>query len=176
MTVGSFGLTGSIRVNRGLPGRPESDRHLYAGFEETDMLRGEFEAAGESTPTALHEAYLDRLRETVETVGAETVGKRSGVDDEVILGLAEGEAPELTLEAAAAIIAADPEMPPGESIAAEARDILLMGMTTAVVDVDALAAGLDIDRDPKELQQKVEGRYPVTLAEYAHIHAFLERQ
>jgi len=140
------------------------------------MLRGEFESAGESTPTELHEAYLARLRETIETVGAETVATRSGVDDEVIRAVADGESPELTLEAAAAILAADPELPPGESIAAEARDILLMGMTTAVVDVDALAAGVDIDLDPKELQQKVEGRYPVTLAEYAHVHAFLERQ
>ena len=140
------------------------------------MLRGEFESAGESTPAELHEAYLARLRETIETVGAETVAKRSGVDDEVILAVANGETPELTLEAAAAILATDPELPPGESIAAEARDILLMGMTTAVVDVDALAAGVDVDLDPKELQQKVEGRYPVTLAEYAHVHAYLERQ
>jgi plasmid stability protein len=140
------------------------------------MLRGEFDSAGESTPAELHEAYLARLRETIETVGAETVAKRSGVDDQVVLAIADGETPELTLEAAAAVLAADPEMPPGESIAAEARDILLMGMTTAVVDVDALAAGVDVDLEPKELQQKVEGRYPVTLAEYAHVHAFLERQ
>ena len=140
------------------------------------MLRGEFDSAGESTPAELHEAYLARLRETIETVGAETVAKRSGVDDQVVLAIADGETPELTLEAAAAVLAADPEMPPGESIAAEARDILLMGMTTAVVDVDALAAGVDVDLEPKELQQKVEGRYPVTLAEYAHVHAYLERQ
>ena len=140
------------------------------------MLRGEFESAGESTPAELHEAYLERLGETIATVGAETVAKRSGVDDEVVLAIAGGETPELTLEAAAAILAAGPEMPPGESIAAEARDILLMGMTTAVVDVDALAAGVDVDLDPRELQQKVEGRHPVTLTEYAHVHAFLERQ
>ncbi|MEF8852088.1 MAG: DUF5791 family protein [Haloarculaceae archaeon] len=140
------------------------------------MLRGEFESAGDLTPAELREAYLDRLRETVSTVGAETVARRSGVDENVVAALADGESPELTLEAAAAVLAADPEMPPGESIAAEARDILLMGMTTAVVDVDALAAGVDVELDPKELQQKVEGRHPVTLAEYAHVHAFLERQ
>ena len=139
------------------------------------MLRGEFESAGELAPATLREAYFDRVREAVETVGVETAAKRSGVDETVLTALLDGESPELTLEAAAAVLAADPEMPPGESIAAEARDVLLMGMTTAVVDVDALAAGLDIDLDPKELQQKVEGRHPVTLAEYAHIHTYLER-
>lgn len=140
------------------------------------MLRGEFESAGELTPAELREAYLSRLRETVETVGVETVAKRSGVDEAVVGALADGESPELTLEAAAAILAADPEMPPGDTLAAEAHDILLMGMTAAVVDVDAVAAGVDIDVDPTEIQQKVEGRFPMTLAEYAHVHAFLERQ
>ena len=139
------------------------------------MLRGEFESAGELAPATLREAYFDRVREAVETVGVETAAKRSGVDRAVLAALTDGESPELTLEAAAAVLAADPEMPPGESIAAEARDVLLMGMTTAVVDVDALAAGLDIDLDPKELQQKVEGRHPVTLAEYARIHTYLEQ-
>jgi len=140
------------------------------------MLRGEFESAGDLSPAALHEAYLDRLRETIEAVGVETVARRSGVDEGIIAGLSAGESPELTLEAAAAILSADPELPSGEHVAAEARDILLMGMTTAVVDVDAVAAGIDLDVDPKEIQQKVEGRHPVTLAEYAHVHSFLEHQ
>ena len=139
------------------------------------MLRGEFASAGETSPAALHGTYLDRLRETVESVGVETVAKRSGVDEAVLEALVAGDRPELTLEAAASVLAADPESPPGETLAAEARDILLMGMTTAVVDVEALAAGLSVDLDPKELQQKVEGRHPVTLAEYARIHTYLER-
>ena len=137
------------------------------------MLRGEFEAGGQS-PEALHEAYLARLRGTVAAVGVETVSDRSGVDRDVVASLATGGAPELTLEAAAAILAADPDLPDGETLAAEARDILLMGMTTAVVDVDAVAAGVDLDVGPKTIQQKVEGRHPITLAEYAHVHAFLE--
>lgn len=137
------------------------------------MLRGEF-AAGRLSPEALHEAYLARLRETVDAVGVETVSERSGVDPSVVAALADGETPDLTVEAAAAVLGTDPDLPDGESVAAEARDILLMGMTTAVVDVEAVAAGLDIDVDPKEVQQKVEGRHPMTLAEYAHVHGFLE--
>jgi asparagine synthetase B (glutamine-hydrolysing) len=137
------------------------------------MLRGEF-AVGELSPEQLHEAYRERLRETVDTLGAETVAARSGVDRSVVSALANGEAPELTLEAAAAILGSDPELPAGETVAADARDRLLMGMTTAVVDVDAVAAGLDIDREPTAVQQKVEGRHPMTLVEYAHVRAFLE--
>ena len=140
------------------------------------MLRGEFESAGEQLPEELCESYLDRLRDTISTAGVESVSEQSGVDQTVISALADGESPELTLEAAASILATEDAMPTGESIAAEARDILLMGMTTAVVDVDAVAAGIAADMDPKEIQQKIEGRHPITLTEYATIHAFLERQ
>jgi len=137
------------------------------------MLRGEFESAAESSPEALHDAYLTVLRETVEDVGVDAVVEESGVERETVRAVAEGEKPELTLESAAAILAADPDRPDAGAIVAEALDILLMGMTTAVVDVDGVAAGIDREMDPKEVQQKIEGRYPITLAEYAAIHAFL---
>jgi hypothetical protein len=138
------------------------------------MLRGEFESAGEQSAEELRSAYGDVLAETVESVGADTVVSRSGVDREVVEAIAAGEEPELTLEAAAAVLSTDPDRPDGETIKMEALDILMMGMTTAVVDVEALAVGLDDAMDPKEIQQKVEGRYPITLAEYAAIHSFLE--
>lgn len=140
------------------------------------MLRGEFESAGDQSPAALREAYYTRLREAIGAVSVDTASEASGVDRDVIEAIANGKLPELTLEAAAGILAAEEDMPPDGSIAAEARDILLMGMTTAVVDVDAVAAGIDADMDPKEIQQKIEGRHPMTLEEYAVIHGFLERQ
>lgn len=158
----------------GSPEPSESDSNLYRECERSIMLRGEFESAGERAPGKLRAAYESRLRETVESIGVETVARRSGVDRSVLESLTAGDSPELTLEAAAAILAADPERPAGDVIEAEALDILLMGMTTAVVDVDAVAAGLDGEMDPKEIQQKVEGRYPITLAEYARVHRFLE--
>jgi len=138
------------------------------------MLRGEFESAGEQSTDELRSAYGTQLAETVETVGVDAVVERSGVDRDVVEAVAAGEEPELTLEAAAAILAADPERPDGETLKMDALDILLMGMTTAVVDVDAVATGLNDEMDPKEIQQKVEGRYPITLREYAAIHQFLE--
>ncbi|WP_436927850.1 DUF5791 family protein [Halosimplex amylolyticum] len=138
------------------------------------MLRGEFESAGELSPEELRSAYGEALAATVEAVGVDTVVERSGVDRDVVEAVAAGDEPELTLEAAAAILSADPERPDGETLKMDALDVLLMGMTTAVVDVDAVATGLDDEMGPKEIQQKVEGRYPITLGEYAAIHHFLE--
>jgi hypothetical protein len=84
----------------------------------------------------------------------------------------DGEAVELTLEEAAGIVAAD-EGAPADAIAAEARDHLLMGMTTAVLDVDTLAANVE-GMEAKAIQQRIEGRMEMTLAEFATLQAFIE--
>ena len=138
------------------------------------MLRGAFETAGESTPEELRGAYDDLLADTVGTVGLAQVADESGVDEERLTALADGESPDLTLEEATAILAADPDRPDAETLAAEARDILLMGMSIAVLDVEALASGIDDELEPKEIQQKAEGRYPMSLDEYALLHSYIE--
>jgi len=138
------------------------------------MLRGEFPSAGEQSPEILRAAYDDRLATVVDTAGLETVAERTGLDAGVLRAVVAGEQPELTLSEAAAVLAADPDRPDAEVIAAEARDILLMGMTTAVLDVEALASAVDDELDPKEIQQKVEGRFLVTLDEYATLHSTIE--
>jgi hypothetical protein len=138
------------------------------------MLRGEFESVDERSVEDLHRAYHERIRTVVESAGVDGVVDRSAVDRETVGAVADGEQPELTLETAAAILAVDEDLPDADAIVAEARDILLMGMTTAVVDVDAVSAGVDGAMEPKEIQQKVEGRYPITLGEYAQIHRFIE--
>jgi len=140
------------------------------------MLRGQFESVGEQTPAELRAAYDDRLAETIERVGVETVVAESGVDEAVVEALAAGDSPDLTLEAAAAILATDEGLPDAEAVEAEARDILLMGMSVAVLDVEAIAAGINDEMEPKEIQQKVEGRYPMQLDEYATLHQFIESE
>lgn len=140
------------------------------------MLRGRFESAGELSPAELRSRYVDLLADTVEAVGTEEVATRAGVDRTMIEDLADGASPELTLEEAAAILAADESLPDAESIAAEARDILLMGMSIAVLDVEALAAAVDDELEPGEIQGKVEGRYPMTLREYALLHQYIESE
>ncbi len=140
------------------------------------MIRGEFENAGEQSPSSLGSAYAAVLAETVESVGVGTAAEETGLDREALASLVDGDLPELTLEEAAAILALDDERPPADAVEAEARDILLMGMSTAVLDVEVLAARIDGAMDPKEIQQKIEGRHPLTLGEYALFHAFIESQ
>jgi hypothetical protein len=138
------------------------------------MLRGEFPSAGEQSPETLRAAYDDQLATAIDAAGVETVAERTGLDPDVLRAVAAGGDPELTLTEAAAILAADPDRPDADTIAAEARDILLMGMTTAVLDVEALASVVDDELEPKEIQQKVEGRFPMTLDEYALLHSTIE--
>lgn len=138
------------------------------------MLRGLFEDAGELSPTELRRAYDDRLVGTIERVGLDRVAAESGVDETRLQALVDGESPELTLAETAAILAAEDSLPDADGIEAEARDILLMGMSTAVLDVEAIASGIADELEPKEIQQKAEGRYPMTLDEYALLHSYIE--
>lgn len=122
------------------------------------------------TPTELLAAYEDELRATIDRVGADEVSEREGVDSDTVAALQDGDSPRIELTEAAAILATDADRPPADAIGAEARDILLLGMTTAVLDVDGLASAIDGAIEPKEIQQKVEGRHPMSLREYALLH------
>lgn len=134
------------------------------------MLRGAFEDAGDRSPRELQTAYRARLGRTIEDVGIDTVVDQSGLDEETIRAVSAGEPTELALSEAAAILATEPDLPDAETIAADARDILLLGMTTAVLDVEALASRMNDAFEPREIQQMVEGRHPITLEEYAKLH------
>jgi hypothetical protein len=137
------------------------------------MIRGEFEAADE-TPASLRAAYDEVLAATIEAVGVEQVHEQTDLDTEQLDAISAGEAVTLTLAEAASILAADPDRPSADTLATEARDILLMGMSMAVLDVEAVAAGIDDAMDPKEIQQKIEGRHPISLDEYALLHQHIE--
>jgi hypothetical protein len=140
------------------------------------MLRAEFPEAGDRSPESLLAAYEAVLASTVESVGVDGVVESTGLDRETVAAVADGTAADLELEAAVAILAADPDRPDADALQAEAQDILLMGMTTAVLDVESLASGIDSQLEPKEIQQKIEGRYPMTLTEYALLHSYIESQ
>jgi hypothetical protein len=140
------------------------------------MLRSEFPDAGEQSPEALLDAYESVLAETVESVGPDSVVDATGLAPETVAAVGDGEAADLSLADAAAILASDADRPDAETIQAEAQDILLLGMTTAVLDVEALASGIDSELEPKEIQQKIEGRYPMTLREYALLHSHIEHR
>ncbi len=129
---------------------------------------------GEKTATELYDRYLSELRELLAEHDLESAADSTGIDRETLVELSEGEAPELTLEEATAILALADDAPDGETIATIARDELLMGMTTAVLDVEAVESGLDGELEAREIQSKVEGRFPMTLREFALLYQYID--
>lgn len=142
----------------------------------TAMIRGRFESVGDGTPAAARAAYDEVLAATVTEVGIDRVTQVTDVDRARLEALCDGESPALTLTEATAILATQTDRPDAETLAAEARDILLMGMSIAVLDVEALASGIDDRMEPREIQQKVEGRAELSLDEYALLHSYIESQ
>jgi hypothetical protein len=137
------------------------------------MFHDAVEDPGEHSAGELYERYEAMLVGAIERVGTTEAIERSGVDRGTVEALLAGEAPEVTLEEAAALLALDADED-ADTIAAIDRDALLMGMTNAVVDVETLARGVDGSLEARELQAKVEGRFPMTLREFAAVHQFLQ--
>jgi len=80
----------------------------------------------------------------------------------------------VTLEDAAAVLSTAEDAPDGGTIATIARDELLMGMTTAVLDVEAVESGIDGELEAREIQSKIEGRFPMTLREFALLYQHID--
>ena len=116
---------------------------------------------------------MAEIRAVVESYGVETVAEESGVDEEEIDAIAAGRTPDLTLDEATAILAVADENPGAEDIVMEFRDDLLMGMTTGVLDVDTVAANVDLDLSGQEVQQVLEGRSSVSLLQLATLHQYI---
>jgi hypothetical protein len=140
------------------------------------MIHDVADDPGSLTPDELRDEYEAELQSTIDELGVETVSERSDIERERIDEIAEGdgETADIELMDAGAILAAREEMPDAESITAEARDVLLMGMTTAVLDVDTLESEVNGQIEAREIQQKIEGRFPMTLAEYALLQQAIE--
>lgn len=127
--------------------------------------------------SGLREEYDEELRAVIDRVGPEPVSSKTGVDAEVVAALADGESPALSLPDAAAILAVGEEYPDAETIETMACEHLLLGMSMAVMDVDALANEVDLDRSAKGLQQMLERRAPMSLDEFVAIeYVIADRQ
>ncbi|MEF8856578.1 MAG: DUF5791 family protein [Haloplanus sp.] len=136
------------------------------------MLYDAADEPGTLSPQQLRDAYEAELRAVVDAHGAELVADQTELAVETLVALADGESPTLTLSEAASILAVDTDLD-AESIVQEVRDHLLMGMTTGVLDVDTIASNVDLDRSGQEIQQAIEGRVRMTLAELAAIHNYV---
>ncbi len=121
------------------------------------------------SPDELRAAYDRDLAAVVEAHGTEHVADETAVGRDRLERLAAGDAPDLSLEEAAQILSLGEGEPDAETIVEIACDHLLLGMSTAVLDVDAVETKLAIDLDAKEVQQKIERRAPMSFDEFVHI-------
>jgi hypothetical protein len=121
------------------------------------------------------ELYTAELGTVVSEVGLAETADATDLDDAVIEAITAGDVAmvgRMHLTEIAPILALTDDRT-ADAIAADARDELLFAMSTAVIDVERLAASLDTDLDPKEIQAKMEGRYPMRLREYAALRTEL---
>ncbi len=128
---------------------------------------------GSLAPATLRERYTAELRAVIKSVGAETAAEQTEVDRDRIDAIA-GDGAEVPMSEAAAVFALRDGTPDAETIEIEARDALLMGMTTAVLDVETLESEIDGRIEARAIQQKVEGRTPMTLEEFALLYGTIE--
>ncbi|MFC5277564.1 DUF5791 family protein [Halorubrum rubrum] len=158
-------------VVEGSGGPASIDGEETGGGEGSEGEDGEGVAAA-----ALLTAFETMLVEAVDEV--ESTG-RAGVDDGTTLDpatvetIGDGDAATLTVEEAAAVLAAA-DGRDADAMVAELRDHLLMGMATAVLDVDTIAASIDADLTGQEVQQVLEGRAAMTLEQLAEVMAVVE--
>lgn len=119
---------------------------------------------------ALTRAYAGTLREAAEKTD-DLPAEVSDLDASEAMVQRDGA--EVTLADAAVLLSTRSDRLDADAIHAELLDRILIGMTNAVLDVDTLASDLSLGLSPKELQQRIEGRAPMTVAEYAHIRRAL---
>ncbi len=122
---------------------------------------------------ALLSAFEAVLAEAVEEASVERVVETTPLDREHVVSVAAGDAADLTIEEGAAVLATTREMD-ADAVVFELRDHLLMGMTIAVLDVDTIAGAIDADLTGQEVQQALEGRAAMTLAQLAEVMAVIE--
>ncbi|EMA61157.1 DUF5791 family protein [Halorubrum lipolyticum] len=130
---------------------------------------------GEMTAATLLASFETLVSEAVAEAGRDRIAEETGIDGERLAAAAAGDVEGLRLEDGVAIVAV-PTDRDGDVLVAEVRDHLLMGMATAVLDVDTIAAAIDADLTGQEVQQALEGRAAMTLGQLAEIMAVIERR
>ncbi|ELY89175.1 hypothetical protein C483_14530 [Natrialba hulunbeirensis JCM 10989] len=121
------------------------------------------------SPADLRAEYAADLAGVVDQYGADTVANETDLDAETLESLEADTIADLTLEEAAQIQSQADGEPDADTIVEIACEHLLLGMTTAVLDVDAVESELPVDMDAKEIQQKIERRAPMSFGEYVHL-------
>lgn len=140
------------------------------------MLLDPIDAPDERTTEDLLADYRDALADVVAATGVETAADATGVQLPTLEALVAGDDPALTLDDACAILALTDDWPDADAVRLEVRDHLMLGMSSAIMDVDALERALDGEMTAKEIQAKIEGRHEMSLSEYAAVVLVVERE
>ena len=124
-------------------------------------------------PNTLLAAFERLLSEAVDEAGRDRIVADTTLDAAAIERVAVGTVGDITVSAGATVLATVHDAD-AETILMELRDHLLMGMTIAVLDVDAIARAIDADLTGQEVQQVLEGRAELTIEQLAEIMAVIE--
>ena len=147
-------------------------------FHEVVDGRGDGPHVDADEPTApeLLAAFEAMVSDAAASVDADRLVDEVGLSEADANAVRDGDVAALSLaDGAAVLTAANPDRD-ADAMVAEVRDHLLMGMATAVLDVDAIAAKIDADLTGQEVQQALEGRTAMTLGQLAEILAVIERR
>lgn len=131
------------------------------------MLTEPIEPA-DAGPDEIRDRYVDALADVLREVGWDNVAKTAEIESDRLDAIEAGDADDVTLADATAVLALDAKTD-AEALLAAARETVLLEMSTAVVDVETLAADLDGELSPQEVHAAVEGRLPLSLEQYARI-------
>jgi len=124
-----------------------------------------------SAAEQLH-AHATRLGRIVDAAGIDACAQAADLPPSTVADLADGDvetAADLDLEAVAAIHALEPDAPDPAVVLADAREALLLGMTTGILSVDEVASDVAVAVEPREVQAMLEGRQPMTLRTYVEL-------
>jgi len=126
----------------------------------------------------LRAEYAQDLAAVVDDHGVDAVVDETDLDRDTVASIADADLPaDLSLQDAARVLSLREGVADPDTVVEIACDHLLLGMTTGVMDVDAVEGDLEIDLDAKEVQQKIERRAPMTFDEYVHVqHVIASRQ
>ncbi|ESP88861.1 DUF5791 family protein [Candidatus Halobonum tyrrellensis] len=129
----------------------------------------------EVTRETLLAAYAAELSAVVDARGVESVVEATALDRATVEAVVAGDVADLRLAEASEILSLA-EGIAAEDVTAEVRDHLMLGMTTAILDVDTIAAEIDADLTGQEVQQAIEGRTRLTLGELAEMQALVDER
>ncbi len=129
----------------------------------------------ETTLDSLIARYADRLIAVAGSIDRSAVTDSAAVDEAAVRAAESGDVEQLSVTAAVTLLAIEDGIDPDGAVAS-VRDHLLLTMSGAMIDVEALARAVEADMEPGEIQAKVEGRHPMTVDEYARLqHAIARR-